>query len=267
MQTCYLGSFPPPYGGVTIKNMNLHSALNAEIRIDKVDFSKIKAKDIQELFRLLSVLIRRNNFFVVGVAGQKTRKNFCKLLYYIHRKAMGHSLIFLMGGSVSHDIASDTEYQKYISAYKAVYVETQGMKTELEKVGLRNMHVYPNCRFRPQRCLDINRKLGGSLRCVFFSRVTPDKGIDIVLDTAKILSSVEFHLYGEIDSAYCDTFTNALSISSNITYHGVFKGRDEEVYGELSKYDVMLLPTRWKFEGIPGVLVESKMQIGMSYII
>lgn len=44
----------------------------------------------------------------------------------------------------------------------------------------------------------------------------------------------------------------------NVTYHGVFKGKDAEVYNELSKYDVMLLPTRWKFEGIPGVLVESK---------
>lgn len=45
---------------------------------------------------------------------------------------------------------------------------------------------------------------------------------------------------------------------TNVTYHGVFKGESAEVYDELSKYDVMLLPTKWKNEGVPGVLVEAK---------
>ena len=88
--------------------------------------------------------------------------------------------------------------------------------------------------------------------------VTTDKGIDIILDTAKSLPEVEFHIYGEIDSAYSYTFSNQINSLTNVTYHGVFKGRDAEVYEELSKYDVMLFPTRWKNEGVPGVLVESK---------
>ena len=96
------------------------------------------------------------------------------------------------------------------------------------------------------------------LKAVFFSRITPDKGIDIILEAAKKLSKVDFHLYGEKDSTYSDTFTNEINSLLNVKYHGVFKGKDAEVYDELSKYDVMLLPTRWKFEGIPGVLVESK---------
>ena len=88
--------------------------------------------------------------------------------------------------------------------------------------------------------------------------VTTDKGIDIILDTAKSLPEIEFHIYGEIDSVYRDTFTIELRHLPNAIYHGVFKGRDTEVYEELSKYDVMLFPTRWKNEGVPGVLVESK---------
>lgn len=258
MALWYLGTFPPPFGGVTTKNLNLYTALSQKTDIRKIDFSKIKNNNLAEFFRLIFVLFDRNNAFAIGVAGQKTRKRFCKLLYYINRKAMCRSLIFLMGGSVSHDIASDSNYQKYAAAYRAVYVETKGMKNELENVGLGNIHIYPNCRFRPQRCPDIKRELGGSLRCVFFSRVTSDKGIDTVLDTAKLLSSVEFHLYGEIDSAYRDTFTDEINGLPNVTYHGVFQGRDAQVYDELSKYDVMLLPTRWKHEGVPGVLVEAK---------
>ncbi len=96
------------------------------------------------------------------------------------------------------------------------------------------------------------------LKVVFFSRVTPNKGIDIILETAKKLPKVDFYLYGEIDNTYSDTFSNEINGSTNITYHGVFKGKDTEVYDEMSKYDVMLLPTRWRNEGVPGVLVEAK---------
>lgn len=253
----YLGTFPPPFGGVTTKNSNLYFALSKKNKIGKIDFSKIKCKNIVELFRFIAVLFNPKNYFVIGIAGKKTRKRFCKLLYYMNRKAMSRSLIFLMGGSVSHDIATDTEYQNYISTYKAVYVETQGMKSELENVGLKNILIYPNCRFKPQN-IKKEYKRPGNLRCVFFSRVTPDKGIDIILDAAKKLFNVDFHLYGEIDSNYSDTFSNILSNLTNVTYHGVFKGKEAEVYEKLSKYDVMLLPTKWKNEGVPGVLVESK---------
>ena len=95
-------------------------------------------------------------------------------------------------------------------------------------------------------------------KAVFFSRITPEKGIDIVLDTAKLLPEVEFHIYGEIDGAYNNTFTNEVLGLSNTIYHGVFKSKGTKVYDELSKYDVMLLPTKWKYEGVPGILVESK---------
>ena len=45
---------------------------------------------------------------------------------------------------------------------------------------------------------------------------------------------------------------------NNVSYKGVFTGSDVEKYNELSVYDVLLLPTRWKNEGVPGILVEAK---------
>ena len=41
-------------------------------------------------------------------------------------------------------------------------------------------------------------------------------------------------------------------------YHGIFSGKDDLLYHELSKYDTVLLPTRWASEGVPGILVEAK---------
>ncbi len=253
----YLGTFPPPFGGVTTKNLNLYTALRENTEIGKIDFSKIKSKNVVELLRLIAVFFNRNNIFAIGVAGQKTRKKFCKLLYYMNRKAMKRSIIFLMGGSVSHDIAADTEYQQYIAAYKAVYVETPGMKSELENVGLNNILIYPNCRFKPHNTED-EYKRSGKLSCVFFSLIQENKGVGNILAVAKELPNIDFAFYGHIDDDYKKHFANAVAELPNVKYMGVFSGDSDSVYSELAKYDVVLLPTKWKTEGIPGILVEAK---------
>ena len=253
----YLGTFPPPFGGVTTKNSNLYFALSKKIKIGKIDFSKIKCKNIVELFRFIVVLFNPKNYFVIGVAGKKTRKRFCKLLYYVNRKAMSRSLIFLMGGSVSHDIAADMEYQKYMATYKAVYVETHGMKSELENVGLKNILIYPNCRFKPQS-IKKEYKRSDNLSCVFFSLIQEKKGVDNILEAAKELPNINFTFYGHIDECYEEGFNNATAQLSNVNYMGVFSGDSISVYNELAKYDVLLLPTKWKTEGVPGILIEAK---------
>ena len=66
MAIYYLGTFPPEYGGVTVKNQNLYSALSKKIEIDRVDFSEIKRRNLKETFRLVKVLINRKNMFVIG---------------------------------------------------------------------------------------------------------------------------------------------------------------------------------------------------------
>ena len=76
------------------------------------------------------------------------------------------------------------------------------------------------------------------LKCVFFSLIQAKKGADIVLN--------EKHFMVEIASL------------PNVQYHGLFKGSNEDVYAELAKYDVLLFPTKWKTEGVPGILVEGK---------
>lgn len=162
----YLGAFPPSYGGVTVKNQNLYQALSGQIEIEKIDFNLIKKKNIREIIRLVRVMIGRNNRFVIGVSGKQTRKRFTQLLYYINRKAMNHSLIFLMGGTAANDIAFDPEYLKCASGYKMIYAETQGMIKTLEDAGLHNAGYYPNGRFKPKHQADVREK-DGRLRCVF----------------------------------------------------------------------------------------------------
>lgn len=258
MAIYYLGTFPPEYGGVTVKNQNLFNALSNKIKIDKVDFSEIKRKNLKETFKLVKVLINRKNIFVIGVTGKNTRKRFCKLLFYVNRLAMNRSVIFLMGGMVAKDIAADDEYEKYMRSFKRIYVEAGDMKKTLDKKGFNNVDIYPNGRFHPKRSYKKTINGTGKLKCVFFSLIQPEKGVDWIINAAKKIQSVDFYLYGKIDETYKKEFEKQIENLNNLVYMGIFKGENEEVYSELSGYDVLLLPTRWRNEGIPGVLIESK---------
>lgn len=257
MKVFYLGAFPPGYGGVTIKNKNLYEALSTKIEISKVDFNLVKRKNIKETVRLIVALLGRNNRFVIGVSGKQTRKRFTQLLYYINRKAMNYSLIFLMGGTAANDIASDPEYLKCASGYKMIYAETQGMIKTLEDAGLHNAGYYPNGRFKPKKQVEVREK-DGRLKCVFFSAIHPEKGVDIILSAAESLPDISFGFYGTVDKDYRAEFGRFVDRLPNAEYYGVFTGNAEAVYKELFQYDVLLLPTRWKAEGVPGILVEAK---------
>lgn len=257
MSIVYMGAFPPGYGGVTIKNQNLYTALEKEIPIKKVDFNRVKRKDIKEAGRLVFHLLNPRNRFVVGVSGKITRKRFTQVLYYLNRKAMRNSIIMIMGGTASHDMSVDPEYRKCAMGYKKIYVETQSMKAEMDAAGFENVDIYPNGRFRPQKAVEL-KTADKKLRCVFFSQVQPEKGADLVLEAARMLPNVDFSFYGNIVDDYKDIFMNRVNAQQNVSYYGVFKGSIDAVYGELSKYDVLLFPTKWDIEGVPGILVEGK---------
>lgn len=293
MKNRYIGNFPPPYGGVTIKNQLLFEDISKQIKIYRLEQGRFCPQKVYQLLNCLISLLP-NQTLIIGISGKGGKSLLqTKLLYCLNRNTMKRSIYFMMGGREAERIAKDLKQVQMYKNYKQIYVENQSMKNQLIKAGLNNVSVYPNCRRRPNKYFNGESNDSKDLRCtffsiiqekkdvdnilsvgsdynscvwvthirlkaVFFSRVTPDKGIDIILDVAKKLSNVEFHLYGEIDSTYSDILNNELSSLPNVTYHGVFKGRDTEVYDELARYDVMLLPTKWKHEGVPGVLVEAK---------
>lgn len=99
----------------------------------------------------------------------------------------------------------------------------------------------------------------GGLDCVFFSRVSPEKGADVVLEAARRLPNVAFAFYGQIDSDYETNFLSDVERLANVTYMGVFDSVKDDPVKELAAYDLHLFPTRWPNEGVPGVLVETKM--------
>ncbi|WP_175640174.1 glycosyltransferase [Metabacillus schmidteae] len=261
MKYIYLGAFPPPYGGVTIKNQLLYKMLSKYINIDHFNLKDKNINFFLKFINLFKIVFSNNIGLVIGIS--KDSLNFLTyLLYILNRKLMNRSIVMIMGGTFSQIVSEKSFLQKCIQEYKHIYVETSGMKEKLNSLNIFNVSVYPNCREEPNVKLNFPQNKS-TLKCLFFSLISEDKGVDNILDAAKILEKkgIDFSIdfYGHIDQMYEENFHKEIASSKNNNYYGVLKSTDRnEVYEKLNSYDVLLFPTKWKNEGVPGVLIEAK---------
>lgn len=156
----YIGSFPPPYGGVTVKNALLYKHLSACLDIEKIDLSKVKKLEPKQLYSLVQTLVSRDGAIVLGVSAD-WRYRLTNYLYRFNRRKMNRSFLFVMGGK----IPDDKSYVDKMNGFKHVYVETESMRKGFEEMGAWNVSVYPNCRERPAVPVKIKPSGGGSIAC------------------------------------------------------------------------------------------------------
>lgn len=252
----YIGRFPPPYGGVTIKNNLMINKLVKKVPIKIIDTNNLKITKPLKILEFLLITINSKNKFIIGLSFS-WRYKLSKFLYIFNKEALRKSLLIVMGGTIASDLAKNNVSKESIRNYKQIYVETYSMKSKLEDLGINNVSVYPNCREKPEEKISI-KKRQGKLRCVFFSMIYPEKGVDIILDVAVNLADIDFDFWGDINADYKEEFLQTISGLSNCRYCGVFKSNEDNVYQLLNSYDVLLFPTKLKGEGVPGVLIEAK---------
>lgn len=256
MNNYYIGRATPLGGGVTNKNHLLAEILAKKVTIPLIDLTLIKRGSIKTLFRLIKAFISRKSTLVLGPAGQM-RKVFSHFLYNFNRRAMERSLLIVMGGQFSNIVAADEKYQKWVKHYKMMYVETQSMADALINIGITNVTVFPNCRLKPTAEF-VPHQREKQLKCVCFSMIYPEKGIDTALEAAEQLPDVSFEFWGPIRENYKAEFLSAIERFANCKYNGIFTVDGDNVYPMLNQYDLLLFPTRCVGEGVPGTLIEAK---------
>lgn len=258
LQIRYIGNFPPPYGGVTRKNQLLFNSISEKCTICKSQKFRWMPNMIAQIFNMFNIL-RPDLVAIIGIsATQGKSRVLTKLFYLFNRKSMRRSLYFMMGGTESDRIANSAKEIKWYSNYKKIYVEVLPMLQKLEKMGMKNVELFPNCRKRPEKIYKINDNKVESLRCIFLSNIQENKGADLIIGAAELLPDVKFDFYGHVEQKFEEWFLSEVDRLDNVKYNGIYKGKNEEIYNLLNQYDVLLLPTRWKTEGVPGVLVEGK---------
>lgn len=259
----YIGCFPPPYGGATIKNMVIYDELIKRFDISKFDTS-IHKNSLFMIFELLSFLSKNKNKKGIISISSKSLFKLTKVISLFDKSMLENISVFVLGGIFDTYVKQRNEKASLYNRYKVMYVESPRMKTNLDSMGFNNVRAIPN--FRTVPAVREFKKLpdGRNLKCAFISKICEDKGVDVILKSDKILKSkgVDYSVdfYGHIDRGFEEYFLHSVETSSNLFYKGVIKYENENtILDVLKNYDVLLFPTRYHGEGIPGILVEAKL--------
>ena len=262
MGVIFIGEFPPPYGGVTIKSKLLYDKIYKSFSSEPIDLYKLK-KNPLKVFKL-PLLFIASRFKKDRIIIATDSDHLVLLLRIIHifggKKSLSRVSAFMMGGTFHNITKSNKGKRRLIKNINAIFAESKSIVRSFKKQGIKNAFYYPNCRLSncSLKAHDINRPI----RLLFFSKICPEKGVESIFQILKQLDHVGMDytmtFYGPIDETYKQDFLRELKKNSKCSYNGVFDSLNSDLYQELSQYDVLLFPSVWRGEGVPGILVESK---------
>lgn len=260
-----IGVYPPPYGGATVKcklfcEMLRKGGENVK-QIDIYEMSRDK-KRIPLIFNKCIEAFRSKAEIVYCLDSK--RLWMIMSLQSVFKKSFNRTTVLVIGGVFHETVLKYKKLGKNLKLVKGIWVETEGMKQKLVDMGYNNIEVFPNPKSEIGCCEPRVSKEKEPLKLLFFSQISKEKGVkDIIklvhfLDTSKKINySLDF--YGQIVGEFKKEFEEFVSKSPNVKYCGVFDSTKSSVYKKLNEYDILLFPTHWKGEGVPGILVEAKM--------
>ena len=243
--------------GETIKNRNFVNYLELQdgISVFTVDSHNYRKKALSIIFNIFKYY--KSCDHIIISASQTGASIFIRFLKFIKsKKTIDY---FLIGGSQDKHIENGKQKVKYYSNVRNIYVESDILKNNLNKLGLNNVLVMHN--FRKIQKFDIKYRSSNKIKFVFFGRVIKVKGIEQAISLIKRLTdekmNVSLDIYGQCEMSYLEYLNNLIGDYNNIIYKGSIKPDGKTEYEILSCYDIFILPTEHVGEGLPGALIDS----------
>lgn len=178
---------------------------------------------------------------------------------FYHRKL--HYIV--IGGWLPEFMEGKSWLKKALMKFDYIYVETNIMKDKLMQMGFKNIVVLPNCKeldiLKPE---ELVYATGEPYKLCTFSRVMKEKGIedavDAVMSVNKQLGRVVYSLdiYGQVDANQVKWFDDLQTrFPEYIKYKGTVDF--DKTTSVLKNYFMLLFPTRFYTEGIPGTIIDA----------
>ena len=251
------------YDGQTIKTLTLRDGLEKfcgeDFELICADTYYVKHNIIKFLWQLICCLLQCDSMIVL--LSKKGRKILFPILYLsttLLKKKIYHCAI---GGRLA-DEAENTKVKKYISSFKANWVETKELEHRLKAMGVKNAEYMPNFKnIKPIDAEKIKKIESPPFRFCTFSRVMREKGISDAIEAICAVNRIrgniaELDIYGQIEPSYEKEFNTLIEKhSGTVNYCGIVP--PEESVSVLSEYYMLLFPTHWSREGIPGTIIDA----------
>ncbi|WRH77290.1 MAG: glycosyltransferase family 4 protein [Sphingobium sp.] len=140
-------------------------------------------------------------------------------------------------------------------------VETRSLKRFFEQRGVRRCVWYPNTRvaFSEGDAANLRPRLNRcSLNLVYIGRVTETKGVFQAIEAvASLGKTASLVIFGPLE---CEL---PRELPPNVKYSGLLDS--SQVTKTISNFDALLLPTFYRGEGYPGVIIEA-LSVGVPVI-
>lgn len=250
------------HDGQTVKTKTLSSALETyfDTSILKVDTHGYRAKPIKLLLQIMRCFFKCDAVFVLlSRNGRKILFPFMVTLSKLSGCKIYHCLI---GGNLADEVEANPTLVKTLNAFAKNWVETKSMATRLQQAGVENAYYLPN--FKSLEPIDFSKRSYSEsppFHLSTFSRVMDEKGITEAIRSVKRINELKkceyctLDIYGPIEDSYKEQFEKELKGCGAAKYCGVIEYSNS--VGVLSQYDLLLFPTKWEGEGIPGTIIDA----------
>ena len=245
--------------GQTIKTRVTYEMLKKYDQTDYVDFFDTQTLTHKvNVFRLLKKVVSCDTMIYLPAHGNlKYLFPVYFLLSRIFRFDINNSVI---GGWLVPYLKTKPLHRWMLKQIKVVLAETTLMKNELDKeYGFTNTDVLWNFRMIDFKPTIIHHD---ELRLVFMARIDPNKGLDTIFNFCDYLNnlderpSVTVDFYGPFSpNISAHKFMANVNKYDFVNYHGSLE--PEDINDEICQYDILLLPTHYFTEGLPGTIIDS----------
>ena len=181
------------------------------------------------------------------------------LLNFLNKKNKFKIHYILIGGWLPSLVKNNSFMKKQLLKIDYIYVENTITIRELNILGIKNTFQMNN--FKNLTLSSYKKNFDNNeFRCCIFSRIEEKKGIT---DAATVINIIKnkynknlyLDLYGAINEDYKRVLDGILRNNDNINYKGVVDS-DKSVE-TIEKYDMLLFPTKYYTEGIPGTIIDA----------
>jgi len=209
-------------------------------------------KEVKENFknsRCIIVLLAQKGIRLLLPSFVRWKKKYGKSLRYV-----------VIGGWLPDYAKRDWILASSLKNLDVLYVETQSMKEELNKLGITRVSVLPNFR-RFEKMNPGSKHIKLPLRAVILSRIMKEKGIHTAVEAVHSINNraeepcITLDIYGQVSKKYAEEFQALLRNKGNIAYKGYLEA--ENIQKTLLQYDIMLFPTYYHGEGMPGTIIDA----------
>ncbi len=256
-----------PQGGGQFKSLLLLSMYS---EIPNSNFKTIDTfgykLDYRIIFKLLYNVFYKNYDIIIVSTATKSADRLFSLMALLGHKLLEKVIYHPQGMYIEEAIVNGHYSNNKYKSLNLLYLESIRAVDVFNEKGI-NAIFFPNTKVFDLDKTYVHFKETNEIfwNFIFVSRISTDKGVFVILEALKKLQiqnqriPIKMDFYGPIDEEIKIEFESKINNLENVSYCGyldLFSDFDSS-YDLMSNYDLMVLPTFWKGEGIAGAFIDA----------